>query len=80
MKLRDSARNCKNRQHFRTLRNQANKLIKSDKVLSVMKRLKKNPGPKQMWTEAKTILGKGLNRLPDVTHNGPFINRGTAKT
>ena len=46
MKLRDAARTSKNRQHFKALRNKANKLIKRDKVLSVVKRLKKNPGPK----------------------------------
>ena len=41
MSLRDSARNSKNRQHFKALRNKANKLIKRDKVQSVLKRLKK---------------------------------------
>ena len=71
MSLRDAARNSKNQQHFKALRNKANKLVKRDKVLSVLKRLKKNPGPKQIWQEAKTILGKGkgANKLPDVTTN-----------
>lgn len=71
MALRDSARLSKNRNKFKALRNQANKLIKRDKILSVQARLKKNPGPKQIWQEAKTILGKGRgsNKLPNVTTN-----------
>ena len=71
MKLRDTARTLKNPQYFRALRNKANKLIKRDKVLSIVKRLRKSPGPKQMWQVAKTILGKGQrsNKLPDVTTN-----------
>ena len=43
----------------------------TDLVLSVYQRLKKNPGPKQTWQEAKTILGRGqgANKLPNVTTN-----------
>ena len=44
-------------------------MIKRDKVLSILTRLKKNPGPKQTWIEAKTLLGKGANKLPNVTTN-----------
>ena len=46
-------------------------LVKRDKILSVLKRLNENSGPKQTWQEAKSILGKGpgANRLPLVTTN-----------
>ena len=76
MALRDSARFSKNRNQFKVLRNQANKLIKRDKVQSVLTRIKKNPGPKQIWQEAKTILGKGhgANRLPNVTINSDPVD------
>ena len=71
MSLRDAARLSNDRQQFKALRNRANKLIKRDKVLSVHSRLNKNPSPKQVWQEAKNILGKsrGANKLPNVTTN-----------
>ena len=71
MSLRDAARLSNDRQKFKALRNRANKLIKRDKILSVHARLNKNPGPKQVWQEAKNILGKGrgANKLPNVTTN-----------
>ena len=47
MALRDSARMSNNRNQFKVLRNQANKMIKRDKLRSIVTRLKKNPGPKQ---------------------------------
>ena len=59
MALRDSARMSNNRNQFKVLRNQANKMIKRDKLRSIMTKLKKNPGPKQSWREAKNLLGKG---------------------
>ena len=69
MNLRDKAQKSRNRQQFKDLRNRANKMIKRDKIQSILKRLKKNPGPKQAWQEAKTILGKGksANKLPERT-------------
>ena len=71
MALRDSARISKNRNKFKALRNQANKMIKRDKIQSILTRLKKYPGPKQTWKEAKTLLGKGrgAKNLPTVTSN-----------
>ena len=71
MALRDAARKSNERGKFKHLRNKANKLVKRDKILSVLKRLNENPGPKQTWQEAKSILGKGpgANRLPLVTTN-----------
>ena len=71
MALRDTARLTNDRQRFRALRNCANKLIKRDKLISVHERIKRNPGPKQIWQEAKNVLGKGsgANKLPNVTTN-----------
>ena len=69
--MRDRARKSKNRGWFKSLRNKANKLVKRDKVRSVLHRIKENPGSKQTWNEAKTILGRGpgSNMLPLVTTN-----------
>ena len=71
MALRDNARLSNDQQQFRVLRNWANKLIKRDKLVSVHERIKKNPGLKQIWREAKNALGKGsgANNLPNVTTN-----------
>ena len=71
MNLRDTARKLNDHGKFEYLRNKANKLVKRDKILSVLKRLNGNPGPRQTWQEAKSILGKGpgANKLPLVTTN-----------
>ena len=70
MSLRDAARNSGNRSNFKALRNKVNRLVKRDKINGVMNRLKKNPGPKRAWQEAKTILGRGRGaKLPSCTNN-----------
>ena len=71
MAMRDTARKSNNRGMFKNLRNKANKLVRRDKALSVLQRLNKNPGPKQTWQEAKSILDKGheAKQLPLVTTN-----------
>ena len=58
-------------------RSQADKLIKRDKVNSVLTRLKKNPGPKQTWKGAKNILGRGrgANKLKKITINSDPIDK-----
>ena len=46
------------------------RFVKRDKINSVLTRLKKNPGPKRVWQEAKTILGRGRGaNLPSCTNN-----------
>ena len=70
MALRDKARKSGNLEQFKLLRNTANKLIKRDKIQGVMKRLQKNPGPQQVWREAKSVLGRGRGMtLPECTTN-----------
>ena len=70
MSQRDAARISGNRSVFKVLRNKVTRLVKRDKIKSVMTRLKKNPGPKSAWKEAKTILGRGRGaRLPACTNN-----------
>ena len=70
MSLRDAARNSGNRSNFKALRNKVNRLVKRDKINGVMTRLKKNPGAKRAWQEAKTILGRGRGaKLPSCTNN-----------
>ena len=70
MSLRDAARKSGNRSNFKALRNKVTRLVKRDKINSVMTRLKKDPGPKRAWQEAKTILGRGRGaNLPSQTNN-----------
>jgi hypothetical protein len=70
MSLRDAARKSGNRSNFKALRNKVTRLVKRDKINSVLTRLKKNPGPKSAWKEAKTILGRGRGaNLPSCTNN-----------
>ena len=70
MSLRDAARKSGNRSNFKALRNKVTRLVKRDKINSVLTRLKKNPGPKRVWQEAKTILGRGRGaNLPSCTNN-----------
>jgi hypothetical protein len=70
MFLRDAARKSGNRSNFKALRNKVTRLVKRDKINSVLTRLKKNPGPKRVWQEAKTILGRGRGaNLPSSTNN-----------
>jgi hypothetical protein len=70
MSARDAARKSGNRSNFKALRNKVNRLVKRDKINSVLTRLKKNPGPKRAWQEAKTILGQGKGtKLPSCTNN-----------
>jgi hypothetical protein len=70
MSLRDAARKSGNRSNFKALRNKVTRLVKRDKINSVLTRLKKNPGHKSAWKEAKTILGRGRGaRLPSCTDN-----------
>ena len=70
MSARDAARQSGNRSNFKALRNKVNRLVKRDKINSVLTRLKKNPGPKRVWQEAKNILGRGRGaKLPSCTTN-----------
>ena len=70
MASRDKARRSGDQKRFKTLRNAATKLIKRDKIQGVIKRLQKNPGPKQVWQEAKSFLGRGRGMtLPECTTN-----------
>ena len=70
MSLRDAARKSGNRSNFKALRNKVTRLVKRDKINSVLSRLKKNPGHKSAWKEAKTILGRGRGaKLPPCTNN-----------
>jgi hypothetical protein len=70
MSARDAARKSGNRSNFKALCNKVNRLVKRDKINSVLTRLKKNPGPKRAWQEAKTILGQGKGtKLPSCTNN-----------
>ena len=70
MSLRDAARKSGNRSNFKALRNKVTRLVKRDKINSVLTRLKKKPGPKRVWQEAKTILGRGRGaNLPSCTNN-----------
>ena len=70
MASRDKARKSGNLEQFKILRNTANKLIKRDKIQGVIKRLQKNPGPQQVWREAKSVLGRGRGMtLPECTTN-----------
>jgi exonuclease III len=46
MSLRDAARKSGNRSNFKALRNKVTRLVKRDKINSVLTRLKKNPGHK----------------------------------
>ena len=70
MASRDNARKSGNRKHYKILRNTVNKLVKRDKIQSVMKNLMNNPGPQQSWQEAKNFLGRGRGaKLPECTTN-----------
>ena len=70
MTSRDKARRSGDKERFKTLRNAATKLIKRDKIQGVITRLQKNPGPKQVWQEAKSFLGRGRGTtLPECTTN-----------
>ena len=74
---RDAARKVggHRHKHFKVLRNKANRLVKRDKIMGVLNRLKKNPGSQSAWTEAKTILGKGRGaKLPERTNNDSSVN------
>ena len=78
MASRDNARRNGNCEQFKLLRKNATKLIKRDKIQGVLKRLRKNPGPKNAWLEVKNALGCGRgNSLPDCTTNSNPLN--TAK-
>ena len=70
MSLRDAARKSGNRQNFKALPNKVTWLVKRDKINSVLTQLKKDPGPKRAWQEAKAILGRGRGaNLPSCTDN-----------
>ena len=77
MAQRDAVRKSGGNKHrqFKALRNKVNRLVKRDKIMSVLTRLKKNPGPQSAWKEAKTILGGGRNaKLPERTNNDSSVN------
>ena len=70
MSLRDAVRKSGNRSKFKALWNKYTRLVKRDKINSVLTRLKKDPGPKRVWQEAKAILGRGRGaNLPSCTNN-----------
>ena len=70
MASRDKARKGGNHMRFKILRNTVTKLVKRDKIKGVMKRLKKNPSPQNVWQEARTLLGRGRGaNLPETTTN-----------
>ena len=67
---RDKARKSGNLEQFKNLRKTVNKLIEHDKIQGVMRRLQKNPGPQEVWREAKSVLGRGRGMtLPECTTN-----------
>ena len=53
MSLRDAARKSGNRSNFKALRNKVTRLVKRDKINTVLSQLKKNPGHKCAWKVAK---------------------------
>ena len=70
MASRDKARRSGDKERFKTLRNAATKMIKRDKIQGVITRLQKNPGPKQVWQEARSFLGRGCGMtFPECTTN-----------
>ena len=70
MRARNKARKAGNKGLYKRLRNTVTKLVKRDKIQSVMTRLGNNPGPKKAWQEAKEYLGKGSgSKLPECTTN-----------
>ena len=70
MNERDWARKSGQKDLYKQLRNKVTKLVKRDQIQGVLSRLKRNPGSKSAWQEAKSYLGSSRSfSLPECTNN-----------